>query len=565
MKKEDVPTTIGHTCPDEEGSTPVASQICATAIGCLTEACVPPPSTQWFHGCGVPPVTIGGCQQTAAQTLITNTWFAGCGVPPVTTANVKPQTIHTWFHTCGIPPQTVTCPQPQAGTIGITGWQTCGQAPTCGENTKIAATTYTQIGCTGWEGCTPVRPGRFVGHTGWYTCEDDKNKATCGDKTHFVATTYTQLGCTGYEGCDAKAQIEPTDATVCTQIQCPETQLLGCTTETAPTYTKHVPGCTTVTSPPKNVGVTGWYTCGQQNTATTTVQTTANAQTGVTGWYTCGQQNTATTTVQTTANAQTLTAATVCTQFQCPQTNIPGCTTATGTPNTIGQTGWYTCGHTLATVCTQMQCKTTSPAPQTLSIPLESCDNPTHPTDCGPQPDVRGTIPSVHVVCGQGNTHLIGCTGWYTCGQPNTATKTTVAGPQAATTTVTTLPPYCPENQRTWTTNTQVYVCGTGPAPQAVTTTVQTWMPGCPGGHQAHTLATVCTQFPPCPSPVTVNGPCTIATLPKQCGTGPQIPSVATVCTQFPPCPPKGPYSWQPTCAQPCVVTNNSVGHICCG
>ena len=61
----------------------------------------------------------------------------------------------TFFHGCGIPPVTLTCPQgghAQAQTLGPTGTYGCTMPPN------------SLIGHTGTQGCT--QPGHCVGPTG---------------------------------------------------------------------------------------------------------------------------------------------------------------------------------------------------------------------------------------------------------------------------------------------------------------------------------------------------------------------------------------------------------------
>ena len=396
----------------------------------VTVTCpAPAPQAQtvhtWFHGCGIPPVTLT-CPQGTGNVGQTG-WYT-CGqpstnIPGCTTATTPPapQGIHTWFHGCGIPPVTLTCPphgtaatvctqvqchQPAAqAQVGQTGWYTCGQP-----STNIP-------GCT--TATTPPAPQQnadtLIGQTGWHTCGQQSTLATvctqvqCHPATHLLGCTTatnavacgtqpaaqqqnadTLIGQTGWYTCGQQS----TAATVCTQVQChPATHLLGCTTAT-------------------NAVACGTQPAAQQQNADTLI--------GQTGWYTCGQQSTA---------------ATVCTQVQCtppthllgcttvthnptfgcqPATDIPGCTTATnavacGTQpaaaTIVGPTGWYTCHQqsTAATVCTQVQCH--------KPTQLLGCTTATNAVACGTQSPAAGTV--------------VGPTGWYTCGHVPTCGNNT--------------------------------------------------------------------------------------------------------------------------------------------
>ncbi|NQY04716.1 MAG: hypothetical protein HRT68_00570 [Flavobacteriaceae bacterium] len=252
----------------------------------------------FFHGCGIPPVTM---------TCPPNTAMPGpCGVPPVTLGcnqggGAQAQTVHgtaatlctripacnqpiqTWFHTCGIPPVTITCNQgagAQAQTIGNTGWRTCGiVGPTAYLTCPQGGAQAQNLGPTAYQGCP--------GQTGYERCG------------HTLATVCTQIACnqggglTAPDGtctivpphtyyCQAGAQAQNLGPTAYEGCQVPNTSLLGCTTVTA-----------TPNAGAQNIGPTGWETC---------VQTVPPACYGPTG--------------------------------------TEGCTVA---PNCVGQTGWYTC------------------------------------------------------------------------------------------------------------------------------------------------------------------------------------------------------------------------------
>lgn len=317
----------------------------------------------FFHGCGIPPVTLtcpqGGHAQAQAQLgptgtqgctatappncLIGPTGTQGCTQPghcvgptgtygctivgPTGTQGcTQPQTVlpPTWFGNCGIPPVTVTCQQAghaQAqnvvpNTIGCTAITPCATFPPntapphCVPNT-VGCTAITPcptlpcppagnahaqtIGITGWQGCTVVGPTgtqgcTVVGPTGTQGCTvvGPTGYQGCGQHDNAQAQN---VGPTGYQGCHQQNTL----ATVCTQIDCGPTHLLGCT---------GYEGCLTPTgTPPATVCPGG----------------DAQAQTlGHTAYEGCGQHGTE---------------ATVCTQIGCGPTHLLGCTGYEGCHN----------------------------------------------------------------------------------------------------------------------------------------------------------------------------------------------------------------------------------------
>jgi hypothetical protein len=527
-------TCLAHT-QDMPGcttvtSTPEAAGAAPQTIGTWFQGCGIPPVTLTCPQQATPQAgTIGvtgwyTCHQGTAATVCTQ---VGC-TPPThllgcTTATTPPaaaQTIGTWFHGCGIPPVTLTCPQqaiPQAGTIGVTGWYTCHPGNT-------AATVCTQVGCTPPThllGCTTVtanphtnpaicgtgpQAAEQVGPTGWYTCHQQGGTAAtvctqvgCTPPTHLMGcTTVTANPVTNPAICgtgpQAAAQVGPTGwytchqqggtaATVCTQVGCtPPTHLLGCTTVTANPVTNPAI-CGTGPQAAAQVGPTGWYTCHQQGSTAATVCTQIGCSdamatpsptttvVGPTGWYTCHQQGSTAATVCTqvgcapqthllgcttvTSNPHTSpancgTMATVCTQVGCAPTHLLGCTTATtppqaaaASPAPVGPTGWYTCGQVptcgnetkvFATLITQPFTHCACPAPTNFPGCTTVTANPhTSPANCG-------TMATVCTQVGCAPTHLLGCTtattpppaagtigvtGWYTCGHAPTCGQNT--------------------------------------------------------------------------------------------------------------------------------------------
>ncbi|MGH1384790.1 hypothetical protein, partial [Kordia sp.] len=230
------------------------------------------------------------------------------------------------------------------------------------------------LGPTGTEGCT--QPGHCVGQTGWLGCHQQETIATVCTQVGCEPTHL--LGCTGYEGCiqptgtppetvcpqgDADAQAlghtayegcgqHGTEATLCTQIGCEPTHLIGCT---------GYEGCITPTgTPPETVcpqgdadaqalGHTAYQGCGQHGTeATVCTQIGCNDTLGHTAYEGCGQHGTA---------------ATVCTQIGCGPTHLLGCT---------GYEGCHQPG-TAATVCTQVGCDGGNAQAQIHSIPVANC------------------------------------------------------------------------------------------------------------------------------------------------------------------------------------------------
>ena len=241
-------------------------------------------------------------------------------------------------------------------------------------------------------GCHPNANAQTIGNTGWLTCGQPLTVTTTVQPTHVNPC----VGPTGTQGC---------------------TSALGCPS--------------TSTCPPnanaQNIGHTGWLTCGQPSTLTTTIQPTtfftlvpgscgvlppsfgcppnANAQTiGNTGWLTCGQPSTVTTTVQPTHVNPCV-----------GPTGTQGCTSALGCPSTstcppntiaqtIGHTGWLTCGQithpgtcygpTGTQGCTSgLGCPSTSTCPPNANAQAQF-------------PTVSCTVPAVCAV-----TQIIGCGG----------------------------------------------------------------------------------------------------------------------------------------------------------
>lgn len=145
----------------------------------------------------------------------------------------------TFFYGCGIPPVTLTCPQQggggaQAQTIlGPTGTQGCTIPPNCvGPTGWHGCTTPVQcavLGPTGTQGCTV--PPNCVGPTGWHGCGDQggaqaqANVGVTGWQGCVRTVPPACLGPTAYPGCGGGR----TFATVCTQVGCGPTHLIGCT------------------------------------------------------------------------------------------------------------------------------------------------------------------------------------------------------------------------------------------------------------------------------------------------------------------------------------------------
>ncbi|MEM6686533.1 MAG: hypothetical protein AAF617_12190, partial [Bacteroidota bacterium] len=135
-----------------------------------------------------------------------------------------------------------------------------------------------------------------LGQTAYLGCKQHGTAATlctqpsmCGGPTHLI-------GCTGYEGCltptgtppatvcpggDAKAQnlgptawqgCQETIATVCTQIGCGPTHLIGCTGYegcTPPTGSGPATVCPTGDAQAQTIGHTAYEGCGQHGTEAT--------------------------------------------------------------------------------------------------------------------------------------------------------------------------------------------------------------------------------------------------------------------------------------------------------
>lgn len=217
----------------------------------------------FFHGCGIPPVTLtcpsgGGAQ---AQTIVGPTGWQGCinTVPPA----------------CYGPTGTQGCTMPP-NCLGPTGTQGCGHGgaqaqtifptvtttvvptlymcitKTAGAHAQNVGPTGTQgctipphcVGPTGNQGCTIVGPTGYQGcgqvgaqaqaATGHCITGDNGCTMTCNNTAHncpadaqTIGPTGTQgctvVGPTGYQGCGG------TMATVCTQVGCGPTHLIGCT------------------------------------------------------------------------------------------------------------------------------------------------------------------------------------------------------------------------------------------------------------------------------------------------------------------------------------------------
>ena len=324
--------------------------------------------------CTIPVVcqitAIAGCSGAQAQTIGVTGWNT-CGQPSTVTTTVQPTTHLTLVPgSCGVFPPSVGCPPnaaaqaqfptlsctipvvcqitaiagcsgAQAQTIGVTGWQSCGQPSTV--TTTVQPTTH-----------FTVVPGSCgVGHTGWLTCGQPSTVTTTVQPTH-PGSCY---GPTGTQGC---------------------TSALGCpSTSTCPPNTT------------AQVGNTGWLTCGQGSTVTTTVQPThVSPCVGPTGTQGCtsalGCPSTSTCPPNTTAQAQFPTLSCTIIPIACVVTAVAHCSGAQA--QTIGVTGWQTCGQ-----------------PSTVTTTVQ----PTHPGSCyGP----TGT---------QGCTSGFGCPSTSTC-PPNT-------------------------------------------------------------------------------------------------------------------------------------------------
>lgn len=193
----------------------------------------------FFNGCGIPPVTLTCGQGAQAQTIlgptgtqgctvIGPTGYQGCGIGhgaqaqnvQGTAATICTQygcnPIQTWFHGCGIPPVTLTCNQggAQAQTIFPT-------ALGCLTATTTVQPQIQNVGPTGYQGCT-IPPNCF-GPTGYQGC----GQQIQGGGNNTLATVCTQIGCgpthligcTGYQGCHQGGG-SSTLATVCTQVAC---------------------------------------------------------------------------------------------------------------------------------------------------------------------------------------------------------------------------------------------------------------------------------------------------------------------------------------------------------
>lgn len=268
----------------------------------------------FFHGCGIPPVTMSGCPQPttlAPSVIIIRT---GCG-----NEGAQAQTSPAWYPPAGPPEQFVgptgyqgcgllsapphcptvqACPQPQT-IVGPTGYQGCipplsapPHCPTVQECHETIATVCTQINCGEANAQTVVGP---TGYQGCGVLSAPPHCPTVQECHGTAATVCTQVNCDGptaYQGCTPPLSAPPncptvqacheTIATVCTQVNCGganaqtvvgPTAYLGCTPPlSAP------PHCPTVNPPCTIVGPTGYQGCG-----TTAPQTIV----GPTGYQGC--------------------------------------------------------------------------------------------------------------------------------------------------------------------------------------------------------------------------------------------------------------------------------------
>jgi hypothetical protein len=293
---------------------------------------------------------------------------------PMTSAACPPIGPTGW-HTCACPPigptgwHTCACP------IGQTGWHTCA-CP--------IGPTGTQ-GCTHMPGCPntstcppaaaaaarPIDPGfNPTASTLCFICPPLQLDPTAATRCFICPSPTSQFGCAP----------QNTTATLCTQIGCPPTHLLGCpVTHSCPptqmlgcpqTHTcppTHMLGCpATHTCPPTHMlGCPATHTCPLQQAA----QFAAAAPAAVpqTIQFACGPHNTT---------------ATLCTQVAClPPTHLLGCPPTHTCPPPTLQLG---CGphNTTATLCTQIACP---PPTHLLGCPATHTCPPSHLFPCGPQ------------------------------------------------------------------------------------------------------------------------------------------------------------------------------------
>lgn len=381
-----VPNTIGCTgiTPCKTINTPNCGHAQAQIdgptgwLGCTVPPnCFGPTGT---HGCtvptGTPPATV--CPQPTH--LIGCTGYQGCvtGSPAATVCQegVANANIQTTIFATG----SLACK-----VVGPTGTQGCTMPPHCVPET-IGCTAITpcattvvgnaqaqNLGPTGTQGCT--QPGHCVGQTGWLGCHQQETIATVCTQIGCEPTHL--LGCTGYEGCHQPTGTPPeticpqgdadpqtlghtayegcghhgTEATVCTQIGCEPTHLIGCTGYEGciqPTGTPPETVCPQGDADAQALGHTAYPGCGQHGTeATVCTQIGCDGTLGHTAYEGCGQNGTE---------------ATVCTQIGCGPTHLIGCT------------GYEGCHQgTAATVCTQVGCDGGNAQAQIQSIPVANC------------------------------------------------------------------------------------------------------------------------------------------------------------------------------------------------
>ncbi len=463
-------------------------------LGCQTATSTP---TQLL-GCGGAtgtPTAMLGCQTATS----TPTHLLGCGgatgTPTTPAANtIFPSlacTVITVTHQGGIATiATITVAfDAQGNPVGPTGWHTC-MAPThllgC---TTATGTPTALLGCqtatstpTHLMGCTTVTSTPTVANANLsFPTLQCTIPAIClvTALAGCNAAAPQQIGQTGWLGCHPA---QNTAATVCTQIGCTPTALLGC--QTATSTPTHLMGCTGVTATPQQVGPTGWLGCGQTNMPGCTGVTATPQQVGPTGWWGCGQTNmpgctgaTATPTALfgCTGATGTPTAMLGCQTATSTPTQLFGCGGATGTPTTpaantifptltitititgaaapqqVGPTGWQTClaptqllgcGGATGTPTAMLGCQTAT-------------STPTHLMGCtGVTATPQQVGPTGWLGCGQTNMpgctgvtatpQQVGPTGWLGCGQTNmpgctgaTGTPTALLGCQTATSTPT--------------------------------------------------------------------------------------------------------------------------------
>jgi hypothetical protein len=217
------------------------------------------------------------------------------------------------------------------------------------------------------------------------------------------------------------------------------------------------------------------------------------------------------------------TAATVCTQYGCPQQAQPQTATTVctqhGCPQQVQGTAATVCtqygcpqqaqGQTAATVCTQHGCHTHVQA--TNCPPATVCPQPT--TLCGPQAYGQAVPQTSYSDCPQGGGPTPTATFYYGCH----AQAYAQAGPQQVVTSYSD----CPQGPGPTPTATYYYGCHAQAYPQV-------------GGDP--TLATVCTQFGCHPHTVTLATVCT-----QFCHTHPRLcpQAAAAPNTQLPQCQPQ--------------------------